>query len=202
VWQFCCVARWCIHSRGPSLTVVPAVSLMNMWPVHRHCCSWFSVIRSCALSCTASWLSRPRSIHRSRSLLACRFCSCSCGSVGLRRVLNCGLLTLLLLLLLEIWTIYQGLVRDAKAQDRDETETFTCRDRDDETETLASPAEMRPRQDVQISRRDWDEMFVGHETSPRRHQDVRIGLSLRVLMVVVVTLFSCPLIITTCNFHQ
>jgi len=36
----------------------------------------------------------------------------------------------------------QGWARDVKARDRDETET------------LASPAGMRPRQDVQISRRD------------------------------------------------
>jgi len=33
-----------------------------------------------------------------------------------------------------------------------------------ETETLASPAETRPRRDVEISRRDRDETFAGLET--------------------------------------
>jgi len=36
-----------------------------------------------------------------------------------------------------------------------------------ETETLASPAETRPRRDVEISRRDRDETFAGLETWPR-----------------------------------
>ena len=46
--------------------------------------------------------------------------------------------------------VYQGWARDVN--DRDETEM------------LASPAETRPRQDVEISRRDRDETFAGLET--------------------------------------
>jgi len=48
----------------------------------------------------------------------------------------------------------QGWARDVKARDRDR----------DETETLALPAETRPRRDVKISRRDRDERFVALET--------------------------------------
>ena len=45
----------------------------------------------------------------------------------------------------------QEWARDVKARDRYYNETFTCRD-----------------QDVGLTRRDRDETFVGHETSPRR----------------------------------
>jgi len=46
----------------------------------------------------------------------------------------------------------QGWVRNVKARDRDDTET------------LASPAETRPRRDVTISRRNRDETFVALDT--------------------------------------
>ena len=46
----------------------------------------------------------------------------------------------------------QGQARDVKARDRDETET--PKRSPPETETLASPAETRPRRNVKISRRD------------------------------------------------
>jgi len=65
-----------------------------------------------------------------------------------------------------------------------QTETLTSRDRD-ETETLALPAETRPRRDVKISRRDRDETFTALETLKYtflpRCMECRRGLAMRKL---------------------
>ena len=53
--------------------------------------------------------------------------------------------------------------RDGHDASMAETETLASQD-PDEAKTLASPAETRPRQDVQILRRDQDKTFAGLET--------------------------------------
>jgi len=55
-----------------------------------------------------------------------------------------------------VGAVIQGWAQDIKARDRDEAKK------------LASPAETRLRQNIQISRQDQDETFVGHKTSLRR----------------------------------